>query len=374
MDPTLPNPLLGGRTPDEFVRRHWQRRPLLVRGAVPPPCAPLDRAALFALAARDDVESRLVVREGRRWSVRHGPIARRALPPLNQSAWTLLVQGVDLRDDAAHRLLAAFRFVPDARVDDLMISYASDGGGVGPHCDSYDVFLLQVQGRRRWRVAPPPRDAELRDDVPLKMLRGFEAVEDWVLEPGDLLYLPPRWAHDGSAVGGDCMTCSMGFRTPLRNELARDVLQRLVDAVEVPDDDVIYTDRGAGATAHPGLLPPALQDFAADAVARLLRDPAALQRALGEVASEPKPRVVFDAGRPIAAGRDVRLDRRTRMMYDARHVYINGEAYRAGGADARLMRALSDARTLAAREVARLGDAARRLLDEWARAGWLHSA
>jgi 50S ribosomal protein L16 3-hydroxylase len=372
MDPTTPLPLLGGLSPDDFVRRRWQRRPLLVRGAVPPPCAPLDRAALFALAARDDVESRLVVREGRRWRVRHGPIARRALPPPTQRAWTLLVQGVDLHDDAAHRLLQRFRFVPEARLDDLMISYASDGGGVGPHADSYDVFLLQVTGRRRWRVARR-YDGALRGDVPLKMLRGFDAEHEWIVEPGDLLYLPPRWAHDGTAVGGDCMTASVGFRSAARTELARDVLQRLLDDVELPEGDALYADPGGSATAQPGRIPEALQAFAADAVARLLRDASALQRALGGVASEPKPRVVFDAGAPLADGRGVRLDRRTRMMYDARHVYVNGEAWRAGGADARALRRLADARALGARETARLSAEARERLDDWARAGWLHA-
>lgn len=152
MDLSAPTPLLGGLSPALFMRRVWQRRPLLVRGAWPGVQPPLSRAALFALAAHDDVESRLVCRDGTRWSVRHGPLPRRTLPPLKQPRWTLLVQGVDLHDEAAHRMLRPFRFVPDARLDDLMISYASDGGGVGAHVDAYDVFLLQLQGRRRWRV------------------------------------------------------------------------------------------------------------------------------------------------------------------------------------------------------------------------------
>ncbi|HEY3518115.1 MAG TPA: cupin domain-containing protein, partial [Gammaproteobacteria bacterium] len=213
------------------MARHWQRRPLLVRGALPPVAAPLSRTELFALAARDDVESRLVRNTARGWSLAHGPFARSALPPVRQRGWTLLVQGVDLYHAAAHDLLRRFRFVPDARLDDLMISWASDGGGVGPHVDSYDVFLLQARGLRRWRIARR-FDAALDERAPLKVLRRFSAEEEHVLEPGDLLYLPPNWAHEGVAVGGDCMTCSIGLRAPKRGDLAAELAQRLAESYE----------------------------------------------------------------------------------------------------------------------------------------------
>jgi 50S ribosomal protein L16 3-hydroxylase len=372
MNLELATPLLAGLSPLEFMRKHWHKRPLLVRGAMPVPCAPLGRAGLFALAARDDVEARLIVRNGKRWNVRQGPFLRRALPPLRQAGWTLLVQGVDLHVDAAHRLLSNFRFVPDARLDDVMMSFATTGGGVGPHCDSYDVFLLQVQGRRRWR-AGPVRDAALQPDAPLKLLRNFEPDSDWLLEPGDMLYLPPNWAHDGVAEG-ECMTCSIGFRAPARLELAREVMQRIIDEAGLPDGDTLYDDPRQPATAQPGLIPPMLRAFAERGVSRLLRHPVELDRALGEVISEPKPRVVFDAGGALRPGVDACLDRRTRMMYDARHVFINGEAYRMAGRDARLMRVLCDRRRLGAAEISRLSPQASTLLDAWAQAGWMRSA
>ena len=135
-----------------FLREYWQRKPLLVRRALPDMRPLLSRRELFELALRDDVEARVVQREGRRWDVRHAPLARRDLPAVRAPRWTLLVQGVDLHDEGVAGLLRRFRFVPDARLDDLMISWASDGGGVGPHVDEYDVFLLQAQGRRRWRI------------------------------------------------------------------------------------------------------------------------------------------------------------------------------------------------------------------------------
>lgn len=363
-----PARLLGGLTPAQFMRRHWQKKPLLVRQAVPGFVPPLTRSGLFDLAGQAGVESRLIVRGAHGWNLKHGPFARRSLPPLQRPGWTLLVQGVDLHHDAAHELLSRFRFVPDARLDDLMISWASDGGGVGPHFDSYDVFLLQASGRRRWRIGRQ-KDLSLEPDVPLKILSRFEPEEEHLLEAGDMLYLPPRWAHDGVAQGGDCMTCSVGFRVPQRAGLAAELVQRMGEAFE---DETLYRDPSQPATAHPGAMPPALEAFAADGLRRLLEDRGSLACALGEVMTEPKPSVWFtEPQEPWSSGAVV-LDRRTRMMYDVRHVFINGESYRAAGADARLMQGLADRRQLDARPVERASEAARRLLADWYEAGWLH--
>jgi len=373
MDVNLPLPLLAGLSPAQFMRRHWQKKPLLVRQALPGIGAPLSRSALFALAASDDVESRLVVRRAQAWSLRQGPLQRRALPPLKQPGWTLLVQGLDLHVQAAHELLLRFRFVPDARLDDLMLSYATDGGGVGPHLDSYDVFLIQVYGRRRWRIGRA-RDRSLVDGVPLKILRHFEPEHDWLLEPGDMLYLPPKWAHDGVAVG-ECMTASVGFRAAQPAELARELLQRLGEAIEPADSPRLYADAGQSGTATPGAIPAPLQAFAAQALQHALRDPRSVQRALGELLTEPKARVWFEApSRRVNLLHGLRLQRRTRMLYDDDHVFINGEAFRAGGRDARLLHRLADRRCLPAAEVARLSAAARTVLAEWAMAGWLEGA
>lgn len=238
------------------MRRHWQKKPLLVRQAVASFVPPVGRQELFALAAQETVESRLVQQKKGAWSLRHGPFARRALPPLATPDWTLLVQGVDLHDDAVHALLQQFRFVPQARLDDLMISYATDGGGVGPHFDSYDVFLLQAHGRRRWRIGRQ-KDLALKDGIPLKILENFEPEQEFVLEPGDMLYLPPRWAHDGIAEG-ECMTYSIGFRSPSLTGLAQDLLTRLSDG---PDEEGalsphLYRDPAQDAADRPGRFPP----------------------------------------------------------------------------------------------------------------------
>jgi 50S ribosomal protein L16 3-hydroxylase len=368
--PSLERPLtlLGGLTPREFMKRHWQRRPLLVRGGIAEPVSPLSRTELFALAARDGVESRLVRNAARGWSLADGPFARSSLPPLREPRWTLLVQGVDLHVDAAHTLLNQFRFVPDARLDDLMMSWANDGGGVGPHVDSYDVFLLQAHGRRRWRIARR-FDRELDSRAPLKVLRRFAAEQEFLLEPGDLLYLPPGWAHEGVAVGGDCMTCSIGMRAPQRGSLAAELAQRLAESY---DDPVLYRDAAQLPTSTPAAIPRALASFAADAVRRLAARPAAIARALGEVLSEPKARVRFDKNANAWRSRAVTLDRRTKMLYDAHHVFINGESMRVQGNDAVLLRRLADERALDTRAVRSASRAAKGWLAEWFAAGWLH--
>ena len=379
-------PLLGGLSPAQFMRRHWHKKPLLIRQAVPGVVPPVTRAQAFELAAREEVESRLIVHQPQptargkmAWKLRHGPIARTALPPLKTPGWTLLVQGLDLHVPAAHELLSRFRFVPEARLDDLMISYATEGGGVGPHLDSYDVFLLQVQGRRRWRIGPVA-DRTLVDGVPLKILANFEPQQEWVLEPGDMLYLPPMWGHDGVAEGGECMTCSIGFRAPSRGEMARELLQRLADiAADGADDEDprqtrLYRDPTQPATTEPGRVPPALADFAAQAVREWLADPQALAMAVGENLSEPKRSVWFEPGQALAAGVPIELDARSKMLYDDQHVFINGESFRAGGRDARLMRRLADDRHLGAADVARLSAEAVGLLSEWAQAGWVRVA
>jgi 50S ribosomal protein L16 3-hydroxylase len=390
MDASLPLPLLGGLSPRQFMRRHWQKKPLLVRQAIRGMRPVLSAAQLFALAGREEVEARLIVQppvSGRQkggWQMKRGPLNRRALPPLTQPGWTLLVQGVDLHHDPAYELMNRFRFVPDARLDDLMISLATEGGGVGPHFDSYDVFLLQASGSRRWQIGAQ-QDLSLQPDVPLKILRHFQPEQEFVLHAGDMLYLPPRYAHDGVAVrcldtDGKpelCMTYSIGFRAPAQAELASALLQRLADAVIEEAEGQpsrIYRDPAQPATDLPAQVPPALQDFARKSLAQALRDPSRLACILGEYLSEPQPSVWFEprqALQGLPAGQALHLHARTRMLYDADHVFINGESYRAGGGDARLMRQLADQRVLAPGRWGRASEGARALLAQWLSDGWL---
>jgi 50S ribosomal protein L16 3-hydroxylase len=373
------------------MRRHWQRKPLLVRQAVPGIAPLLSRAEVFALAAREDVSSRLVVHEPRpgaaRWRLRHGPFTRRSLPPVSRPGWTVLIQALDNHLPAAHILLRQFAFLPAARLDDAMLSWASSGGGVGPHFDSYDVFLLQVTGHRRWRIGPLPRskkavEAALVPGLPLKILAHFEPHEEHVLAPGDMLYLPPHWAHEGVALD-ECTTCSIGFRAPRAGELLREVLLRLADDAGDADaaaSQALYSDAGAAPPLEPAAVPPGLLRFAQQALARALKTPRVVERALGEVLSEPAPLSLFHPGTELtltngpagASGVGVVLDPATRMLHDEHHVFINGESYLARGRDAKLMRSLAHTRCLGAVQVRQLSLGARALLEQWSDHGWLH--
>jgi len=372
MDCTLTH--LGAMSVSRFMREHWQRRPLLVRNALTPPA--VDRRQLFALAARDEVESRLIVRRGQDWTLRHGPIPRRALPPLRQKHWTLLVQGLDGLDQAAHRFLARFRFVPDARLDDLMASYASDGGGVGPHVDNYDVFLVQAAGFRRWRIGRA-RDPRLQPGRPLRLLAHFQPEQEWLLGPGDLLYLPPGIAHDGIAVG-ESITLSVGYRTPTFQELLDPWFADFASRNELPGR---YADPGLRPTTRPGALPPAMVARVHAALSRHRPRRADTERFLLEYLSEPKDHIVFRRPPRIPAPaafaraarrRGVLLDPRSRLLTGRTGVGINGEFVPAapGGVPASL-RQLADRRRLDGRQLAAAPAACLTLLRDWLQAGWL---
>jgi 50S ribosomal protein L16 3-hydroxylase len=353
------------------MRRYWQKKPLLIRQAVPLMAPLLSRQALFALAQSQDVESRLVIQDAssQQWRMRLGPFGKRSLPSLKQSHWTLLVQGVDLHDDQVAALRDQFRFVPDARLDDVMISYATDQGGVGPHFDSYDVFLLQVKGQRRWRISQQ-KDLTLRDDTPLKILRQFKAEETWVLNPGDMLYLPPHCAHEGVALG-ECMTYSIGFKAYGPQALAQALLPRIADMQEALST-ALYRDPQQVAASHPAHIPAQLQQFAQQAIAKVLSDKLASHNALGEWLSEPKEQVWFEAQPQHNLRNGVRLDRKTKMLYDDKCVYVNGESWRCAGADAKTLRHLANTKSLESRHVQLAGESLLALLQDWQEAGWLH--
>ena len=408
-----PCALLGGISPEDFMRHYWQKKPLLIRGAIPGFKAVLTRSALFALAQRDEVESRLVVQSGpknlaRSWTLRRGPFGRKSLPPLAQKAWSLLVQGVNLYDAKAHDLMEKFSFIPRVRLDDLMISYASDQGGVGPHFDSYDVFLLQAQGVRRWRIAQDT-DHTLVKGAELKILARFKPEQEWDLEPGDMLYLPPSYAHEGVAKG-ECMTYSIGFKSPRGVALAQEVMACMADCGEGPTaSSAFYSDPAQTASVNSGEIPKALQNFAYQNYQRLALDERLFQRALGETLTEPKHHVWFQASmqgdssvclarlhqwvhHPSQAV--LRLDRQTQMLYDATQIFINAESVGASGLEAKVLRRLANERVLsstrfapflalsakplsaterdkAARLEQRLDDLLA-LLAQWMHSGWLH--
>lgn len=386
-----PLDLLGSISPARFMREYWQRKPLLIRQAIPGFRPALSIADIRQLVKRDEVESRLIWQDKQGWQMKQGPFQR--LPAMKRPGWTVLAQSVDLHDDRMAQLLQRFRFIADARLDDAMISVASDGGGVGPHFDSYDVFLLQAHGKRVWRISQQS-DLSLEPDLPLKILKNFREEEVYVLEPGDMLYLPPHVAHDGVA-DGDCMTISLGFRTPTRATLARGVLEAAADQVMARSGELggiyghppmpgvklegNYQDKGEPATATPARIPERLIANALEAVNKVRFDEALAARFLGQWLTEPPEAAWFDA--PDEAldivehwplGGRLVLDRCTRLMYAEKALFINGEL--ASAPASALMRQLADERHLDCTQpqVRRMSESLREVLNDWLEQGWLH--
>jgi len=327
--------MLGGLTPRTFLARHWQKSPLFVRRAIEPPHL-IDERALTALARRDDVESRIVQRRGGRYATEHGPFA--AIKP-SKINWTILVNGVNHHVPAAEGLLRRFSFVPQARLDDVMVSYATPGGGVGPHVDSYDVFLIQGPGRRRWTIG----------------------ARTFVAGPGDLIYLPPGRRHDGVALE-PCFTYSIGFRAPRGAELAAAFLDWLHER-GLPD--ARYADPGLRPSAAPARIPPQLGIFATNLLGRIRWTPPDVARFLGQYLTQPKAHVVFRRG--AGRGSSIRLDPKTQLLYSGDRFFINGDAFSLPRRDRAAMRELADRRGIAARRLASQA----KLIREWQRAGWL---
>lgn len=286
MNPDIPLQLLGGITAREFLRDYWQRKPLLIRQAIPDFESPIDADELAGLALEEEVESRLVIEHGERpWELRRGPFAEDAFSTLPEREWTLLVQAVDQFVPEVAELLEQFRFLPSWRIDDVMISFAAPGGSVGPHFDNYDVFLLQAQGKRNWKIGQMcSSESPLLQHADLRILAEFEESAEWVLEPGDMLYLPPRLAHFGIAED-DCMTYSVGFRAPS----AAEVLTHFTDFLsQYLTDEERYTD----ADAQPVSDPHQIQSDALDRLKSLLAEHMSDERMLltwfGQFMTEPR--------------------------------------------------------------------------------------
>ena len=233
-----------------FLRDYWQKKPLLIKSAFSDWHNPLEPDELAGLACEEEIESRLIAQLDQTWKLEHGPFPESRFSKLGKKQWTLLVQAVDHYVPEVAELIEPFRFIPNWRIDDVMVSYAAAEGGVGPHFDQYDVFLIQGLGKRRWQVGQWCDHAtELLPHDDLRLLANFEASDEWILEPGDILYVPPRVAHNGIAVGDDCMTYSIGFRAPSRSELIAHWCDHLL--AEFQDDDR-YSDPQLQQQNNPG--------------------------------------------------------------------------------------------------------------------------
>jgi 50S ribosomal protein L16 3-hydroxylase len=367
------SPLLGNLSPTSFMRTVWQRQPRLIRQAIPGYLGAVTPAEVLKLCTRDDLESRLILREGKSWHFESGPFSTKALKSLPSKNWTVLVQGINTVVPSAQILLEQFAFIPYARLDDVMVSLAAPGGGVGPHFDSYDVFLLQGQGRRRWKISEQT-DLTLRDDVPLKILKKFVPEKDWVLGPGDMLYLPPQCAHDGVAVD-QCLTFSIGFRSPSPIEIASAGLEYVLDeAVAREKFAVNPKPEQLPAAQFPAKLPENYVARFHTTLNQLRWSKEEASKLAGVYASTPKSHIVFPPPlfstefsefKRALSFHTVMLHAATIALYDERRMYVNGEAL------PRLEALLPLLDTRRLEPCVKLSAEVVRVLHDWHCAGWI---
>lgn len=362
--------ILGAMSAADFLAEYWQKQPLLLRGVANGQYLPLDGDELAGLACEPEVESRIVMTHpGPRWELRRGPFDADAFAALGDRGWTLLVQDVDKLLPEFADFLDLFSFIPAWRIDDLMVSWAADGGSVGPHIDAYDVFLVQTTGQRRWRVGSAGDSQRLRGDHELAVLEEFTARDEWVLDPGDVLYLPPGIPHWGIAEDGPCMTWSVGFRAPSRMELLADFADRIAAA---GNESQRYTDADLGVDeAATGMLTP-------QAIARALREfdaacveaRAGMAQWLGESLTSPKPWLRCEpAANPVTlTGARTHIynaawtrDPRARLLWledtgGESLLCVDGESWRVPGVPRELLQALCTERRFPPGGLARYGD------------------
>ncbi|MEO8343946.1 MAG: cupin domain-containing protein [Gallionella sp.] len=340
--------LLGGLTVNEFLRDYWQKKPFLIRQAFPQFHNLIIPRQLMALASMEDVQARIVMQRRGKFELKQAPFEPEDLENFDKFKGTVLVQNLNHYLPEAAALLKHFAFIPHARLDDLMVSYASKGGGVGPHFDSYDVFLLQGMGHRRWQISAQA-DHRLIEGAPLRILRNFKAEQEWVLEPGDMLYLPPHYAHNGIAED-DCMTYSIGFRAPTHQELAEHFLVYLQDRITV---DGRYGDPDLKMQKHPSEISAAMLHQVEQVIKQVRWDKEDIANFLGCFLSEPKPHIFFNAPeRPLSRVKftqgikkhGVKLALQSQMLCHAGWIFLNGEAHHLSGSDYVLLRGLADQR------------------------------
>ncbi len=313
---------------DGFLRDSWQQQPLLIRNPWALWENPLDPDELAGLACEEGVEARLISQTPDALMAEHGPFPQARFSQLGKAPWTLLVQAVDHYVPQVAALLDPFRFVPNWRIDDVMVSYATDEGGVGPHFDQYDVFLIQGLGQRRWQIGALCDEAtELLPHDDLRLLANFEATDEWILDPGDILYIPPRFAHNGVAVGDECMTYSIGFRAPSRSELIGNWCDDLV--ADMVDDDR-YGDPGLAAQANPGEISPSALAGLHAMITEQLADRQAFARWFGRYNSARKyPDMDWQRDEPLAIAELRRLyDQGMPLIRNpaSRFSFVRGEA------------------------------------------------
>lgn len=372
--------LLGGLTPEQFLAKYWQKKPLLIKQAIPNFEGLLSPNELAGLACEEDVQARIVIEKKSGWQLKQGPFDETEFAKLPKKNWTLLVQNIDHYLTVAKDLLQQFSFIPNARLDDLMVSYAPEGGGVGPHFDSYDVFLLQGQGKRLWRVSTQD-DLTLLEGAPMRILKNFHTEQEWILEAGDMLYLPPKAAHWGIALAADedCMTYSIGFRAPKHQELATEFLGFLQDQFvqEKMCLTGMYEDADLTLQENPAEISNKMIEKVSDVLQRITWDDKTTTQFIGSYLTEPKPHVVFTPNKKISLEKftkqlhesGIALDLKSQMLFREHVFFINGEQTPVEEGDAELLKKLAQHRILLEKTIS---SSLLQHLYTWHQAGYCH--
>lgn len=334
MDTTKPLSLLGQISISEFLRDYWQKKPLLIRQAIPAFTGFLSPNDLAGLACEEEIQSRIVLHQDAQWLLEHGPFDEGRFETLPDTDWTLLVQSVDQHIPEGKALLRQFNFIPYARLDDLMVSYAPKGGSVGPHFDSYDVFLLQGLGTRQWQISSQQNN-DLVDNCDLRILQQFDAEASWELAAGDMLYLPPQYAHWGISSSDDCMTYSIGFRAPDYQSLGQAFLGFMQDQMAQEAITIAgrYHDPELTASKQPAKIQASMVNNVNTHLQSIPFNYKEIADFLGQHLTEPKPNVFFEQTTPLSEGEfksallneGIVLDLQSQCLYDETAIYMNGE-------------------------------------------------
>ena len=323
--------ILGKTSVDDFLKNYWQKKPLLIKNAIPNFVSPITESDLFIIAQNEEAVSRLIEYKQGIWQVKYGPFKKSDLPKKTNIPWTILVQNINHYFPFAESFLNLFKFIPYARLDDLMISYATKKGSVGPHFDSYDVFLFQAQGAREWKISDQKKFT-LDKQSSIKIITNFKSKNSWVLKPGDMLYLPPNIGHWGISQSDDCVTYSIGFRAPGTFEIQSKFLDFIQDHL-ITNENEIYKDPNLTPQKNPAEISSNMTKAMRNIVDRLRWDKSSINHFIGQLLSEPIESSIFETRRPLSlkafekgiVNKTLKLNSKTRMLFIKNNFYVNGE-------------------------------------------------
>ncbi len=323
--------ILGKTSVNDFLKNYWQKKPLLIKNAIPNFVSPITESDLFIIAQNEEAVSRLIEHKQGIWQVKYGPFKKSDLPKKTNIPWTILVQNINHYFPFAEAFLNLFKFIPYARLDDLMISYATKKGSVGPHFDSYDVFLFQAQGAREWKISDQKKFT-LDKQSSIKIITNFKSKNSWVLKPGDMLYLPPNIGHWGISQSDDCVTYSIGFRAPGTFEIQSKFLDFIQDHL-ITNENEIYKDPNLTPQKNPAEISSNMTKAMRNIVDRLRWDKSSINHFIGQLLSEPIENSIFETRKPLSlkafeksiVHKTLRLNSKTRMLFIKNNFYINGE-------------------------------------------------